>query len=299
MAFAAARNARSLPRVKSLADWPAVVHASSRLQRFCFCVVALSAGFVARVQAEPNVTSGAVPVALGTRDPSTRAVTFPVITSAAKPVQPLAAAGQTQVSDEPHTNIQIKGLSGTLNKGDVHQTMETRQGQFDACIEESRRSLRWVSGSIRFAFKVDGEGRIAEVHPTTSTIGHRQLERCLTTAVAATQFPKPAGRATAEFAWGMSVEPAGTKPTEEASPKLLKTLVRKQAREVFESCEIHRRRARFRITAYFAASGHLLSAGAVPVPAHAEDKVDCVLEQFAKWHVPKLKHASKISFDLR
>jgi hypothetical protein len=75
--------------------------------------------------------------------------------------------------------------------------------------------------------------------------------------------------------------------------------MRKQARELFQTCEIKRKRARFRITAYLAANGHVLSAGAVPVPASADDKVDCVLEQFEKWHIPKLKHASKISFELR
>jgi hypothetical protein len=254
------------------------------------------------VLAEPDVAPppAAVPVALGTRDPSLKLVSYSVITTPAKRPQPSAAGGPAPpLPTDAHANIKVNGLTGTLNKGDVHQTMEARQGDFDACIESSRRSLRWVSGSIRFAFRVDGEGRIAEVHPSGSTIGHRDLERCLTSVVATTQFPAPAGRATAEFGWSLSIDPAGAKPAPQASPKLLQGVMRKQARELFQTCEIKRKRARFRITAYLAANGHVLSAGAVPVPASADDKVDCVLEQFEKWHIPKLKHASKISFELR
>ena len=73
--------------------------------------------------------------------------------------------------------VAIKGLTGTLNQDDVHQTMDAQQPAFDACIGESRRSLRWVSGAIRFAFKVGAEGQVEDVHPIESTIGHRRSRR--------------------------------------------------------------------------------------------------------------------------
>jgi hypothetical protein len=215
---------------------------------------------------------------------------------------PAAESSKISASDAAlaeFAKLNVKGLTGTLNKGDIHQTMEQRQPDFDACVAESRRSLGWVSGAMRFAFKVDAEGRIAEVRTTSSTIGHRALEQCITSAVASTQFPKPAGRATAQFSWGLSVDPVSTRAFATASPKPFTKLARKQARELFETCGIKRRRARFKLTAYIAAGGRVLSAGAIATPAHAEDKVDCVLEQFASWHLPKLKKASKLSFELR
>ena len=52
--------------------------------------------------------------------------------------------------------------------------MEERQESFDLCIRESRRSVRWVSGAIKFGFRVDAEGRISELRPLSSTIGHRE-----------------------------------------------------------------------------------------------------------------------------
>lgn len=227
-----------------------------------------------------------------------------VITKPAKATQTAAvnAAAAGAAAPEAASGVDVKGLSGTLNKGDVHQTMEARQDAFDACIQESRRTVRWVSGAIKFGFRVDAEGRISELRPLSSTIGHRALEQCLTDAVMGTQFPKPAGRAAAEFSWGMSVDPIAKHAFEDSSSKRAKPftrLARKEARELFGTCEIKRRSARFRVTAYVAAGGRLLSAGAVSMPASADDKVDCVLEQFGKWHLPKVKRASKITFDVR
>jgi hypothetical protein len=202
--------------------------------------------------------------------------------------QPPAGAGQ----------LKIKGITGSLNPDDVHQTMEARQPAFDACIDMSRRSLRWVSGSIRFAFRVGVEGKVEEVHTVESSIGHRTLEACLSSVMAQTEFPPPAGHAAAQFAWGMSVEPIG-QPPKPIEASLLKRVLQKRTREVFETCSVRRRRERFRITAYIAPGGRVVSAGAVPVPPRAEAKLDCVLEQVASWRMPKLDRSGKVSFDLR
>jgi hypothetical protein len=290
----------------------AVVAARRLSSRLVFCCSAYALFAVAsrvEAQANPAAAPASVPAVLSTRDPGTafRAdgrVSVASITKPAKaaPTAAVNAAVAGAAAPEAMAAIKVHGLTGTLNKGDVHQTMEARQDAFDACIQESRRSVRWVSGAIKYGFRVDAEGRISQLWPVSSTIGHRALEQCLTNAVLDTQFPKPAGRATAEFNWGMSIDSVGPRAFDDPSSKSSKPfarLARKEARDLFGTCEIKRRRARFRVTAYVAAGGKLLSAGAVPQPPTADDKVDCVLEQFGKWHLPKVKHASKISFDVR
>jgi hypothetical protein len=216
-----------------------------------------------------------------------------------KPPPPAPVVAEEEPPPPPPSSVKIKGLTGTLNKDDVHQTMEAQQPAFDACIEQGRRSLRYVNGAIRFAFRVDGEGHVEEVHAVESDVGHRELEQCLTAAVAATQFPKPAGRATARFTWGLTVYPASTGIDEPVDPKLLEPVLRRKSHDVFKTCKARRSRERFRITAYIARDGRVLSAGAVPFPPRAEDKLDCVLEEVASWRVRKLTRRGKISFDLR
>jgi hypothetical protein len=198
----------------------------------------------------------------------------------------------------PPSRVTVKGLTGTLNEDDVHQTMEAQQPAFDTCIQESRRSVRWVSGAIQFAFKVDAEGKVADVHPTESTLGHHDLEQCLIGAVASTVFPKPAGRATATFKWGMTVEAVPGRPPDPLDEKVLDRVLRKHGRDVVRTCEL-RRRERFLVTAYIARSGRVLSAGAVPMPPKASEKLGCVLEEVANWRMPKVDYRSKTSFLLR
>lgn len=198
----------------------------------------------------------------------------------------------------PRPTVTVKGLTGTLNKDDVHQTMDAKQSEFDACIGQTRRGLRWISGVIRFAFRVDAEGQVQEVHATESTIGHRNLEQCLTDAVAATVFPKPAGLATARFTWGMTVEPVAGRPPDPLDAKILERVLRKRRPELWRECEI-RRRERFAVTAYIARNGRVLSAGAVPMPPKASEKLDCVLGEVVSWRMPKVEHQGKVSFLLR
>jgi hypothetical protein len=215
----------------------------------------------------------------------------PADASSPPPVSPPAPASPQRV-------VRIKGLTGTLNVDDVHQTMDAQRRELDACIGESRRSLRWVSGSIRFAFVVDAEGHVKDVHPLESSIGHSRLERCIADILAATTFPEPAGHADARFTWGMSVEPAGGRPPDALDAKLVQPLLKRKARDLLRTCEV-RRRERFQITAYIARGGRVLSAGAVPMPPKASERLDCVLEEIAHWPMPKVDRQAKVSFLLR
>jgi hypothetical protein len=217
--------------------------------------------------------------------------------AAAPPPPPPVAELPPEPPPPPPPTSTVKGLTGTLNLDDVHQTMDERQDAFDSCIEMSRRSLRLISGAIRFAFKVGADGAVEEVHTTESNIGHRALEECLSAAVASTQFPKPAGKAAATFDWGMQVEPAG-KPPDALEADVLKNVLKRHSREVHKNCQM-RRRERFRVTAYIAPGGRVISSGAVPNSARAEEKIDCVLEQIASWRMPKLDRSGKVTFDVR
>ena len=155
-----------------------------------------------------------------------------------------------------------------------------------------------MSGSLQFAFKVDAEGHVLELHPLSSTVGHLELEQCVMQVLAETQFPRPAGRADAEFNWGMNVESPGKRGLKARRAGGLAANMRKHRRELWKDCELPRR-ARFRVTAYLAPSGSLLSAGATASPPAAQDKVACVIEQLAKLHLPKQKRVEKVSFDVR
>lgn len=222
----------------------------------------------------------------------------------ARPTQPrrephVHAEPRRGVSEAPpRAQVRVRGLHGTLNESDVNLAMDGRQAEFGRCITNSRRSLRWVSGSIHFSFKVDAEGRIVDMRCVDSSIGHRVLEQCIGSVVAETQFRKPSGGETARFDWQMSVDPASGRAPSELDSARLKPLLQRRTHELVRACGVDRAHERFRITAYLDKRGRVLSAGAVASPSGAEDKLDCVLQEIRGWHLPKYARQGKLSFEI-
>ncbi|HMI91741.1 MAG TPA: AgmX/PglI C-terminal domain-containing protein [Polyangiales bacterium] len=225
-----------------------------------------------------------------------KTATGPATASAPTAGAPTAVAAAAPAPPQASPKVSVKGLTGTLNTDDVHQTMEAQQAAFNACIEHGRRSVRWVDGAMRFAFKVDASGRVLDAHPIESTLGHRELERCLSETVSTVVFPKPAGRASAQFAWTVTVVPVGT-PADPLDAKGLAKLLRKQRRSIARGCEL-RPRERFQVTAYVAQTGEVLSAGGFALRARGAEKVDCVLEAVGELRLPKVPRRSRVSFRL-
>lgn len=225
------------------------------------------------------------------RPPPKPQITAPVIAPVAEPA-PVPPPAPVPAS------VRIRGLTGTLNKDDVHQTMEARQNELDACIHESRRRLRLVSGTIKFSFKVDAEGAVEDVHPTESNIGHYTLESCILRVLSETVFPRPDGSASARFDWGLTVEPATARAPQPIEPDVLEKVLDKHGSEVREACET-KRRERFTVTAYINRRGKVVSAGALAEPAEAAEKLECVLDGIKGLRMPKQKKDAKVTFVLR
>lgn len=157
--------------------------------------------------------------------------------------------------------------------------------------------MRWISGAIRFAFAVGADGRVEEVHPIESTVGHWTLEKCLYDVTAASVFPKPAGRATARFEWTVLVEPAGGRWPATLEPEIVERPLRRHGPRVASECEL-KRREHLQVTAYVTPKGRVISAGAVAKPPAATEKVECVLDAISKWRLARVERTGKVSFAL-
>jgi len=227
----------------------------------------------------------------------------PPAASAAKPAKAPAPPPVDAVIHGPapsRPTSSIRGLQGTLNHDDVMQAMEARHNELIACIETGRRSINFVNGDIHFEFKVDAEGKAADVRATRSNIGHLELETCLTDVLAQTPFPKPAGRQlTKDLSWEMAVDAA----YREASPideSQIASMLEMRTEALYEACELPRR-FRYTVTTYFTKRGKARTAGAVVDKGGAEARqhVPCVIEQVRGWSFPKAKRRSKVTYLLK
>lgn len=176
-----------------------------------------------------------------------------------------------------------------------------RQASLTQCTSVAQRRARYLDGEIEFAFKVDAQGKPFDVRAVQSSLGHQGLQDCLTAAVAETSFPAPAGRtATRDFKWSMGVMPS-RRAVQPIDPEVMKPVLKEMAKDSYKACEARRWRNRYRVTAYVARSGRVLSHGAVVARGgkRAAEHLPCLMEQVAMWRLPRLKQRSKVQFELR
>lgn len=229
----------------------------------------------------------------GDASASDAGVSSPASKDASTPARNAPAAGKA-VSH----GIMIKGITGSLNRGEVHRTIEDYNESLLQCVYRRPRRLRWVGGRIDFHFEIGPDGRVLNIYPTGSTVGNRDLELCLTEVVARIHFRAPDGRAKTEFDWGMNVEPyLGRDPDPLDSDKLDKVLG-EYAGETFETCEVSKR-TRFEVTAYIGSGKNMLTAGMTSSEPAAMEKADCVLQEIKSWKMPRLNKLSKVTFELK
>lgn len=207
----------------------------------------------------------------------------------------------TAAAASQRLTARVRGLRGTLNRDDINQAMEARQGALAQCTMVAKRRLRYLDGEITIAFKVDAEGKPFDVRTAESSIGHQALQACLAEVLSQTAFPAPAGRtATRDFKWSMGLMPP-RRPMEPIDPEVMKPLVKDNARDAFKACEARRWKHRYRVTLYVARNGRVMSQGAVVTRGGqgAQEHLVCLLDEVARWRLPRLKRRSKVSFELR
>jgi len=260
-----------------------------------------SAATTNAVVAQPSAcpAGAAAPAPAAGTAPTAAEPAAPATASAAAPAPAPAADCVALAPVPPRSSVSIRGVHGTLNLDDIHQTMEGRGPALSACIQAGRKRIRWVSGAIKFAFKVDPEGHATEVRAVESDLGHHELEQCLTTVVTETQFPPPAGRTlTRDFNWDLSVDPAYGLPEPMDAARLDK-LLEKKAKDVYKECELPRARNGFQVTAYVNPQGKITSLGAIHTKGKTVEELPCVIEQLQAWRLPRVKKRSKVSFLLK
>lgn len=199
---------------------------------------------------------------------------------------------------EARQEAQIVGIIGTLSRDEIERSLTPRMDQFGECFFRHSRRLRTLGGRIQFAFRVGTDGSVASVRPTESTIGHRDVERCLVEVAAATRFPQPHG-GEAELTWPLELDPPdGVSHPEDLDPSVMASVVERHGGDIIEECEAPRSTA-FQVTVYIARNGRVLSVGGITSDPAAEESLDCVLSAVRRWRLRQRDRMAKVTFELR
>ena len=199
------------------------------------------------------------------------------------------------------SSMETRGITGSLSTVDVERALSRRFEDFGACFAQHGRRLRTLGGRIQLAFHVARDGSVLSVRATDSTIGHRQVERCIVDVAAATDFPPPQGGGDADFSWPLELDPPEhVRHPDTWDPSRVARVVRSQGPRVLERC-VPEDIATFQVTTYVSRSGRVLAAGAIALePTVDAEPLDCVARLVRRWRMPRAeRHQAKVTFELR
>jgi len=222
--------------------------------------------------------------------------------STAPIARPSAVVTVPEASEEPEAEVSeggemgIAGIESSITEQEARMALQPRMQELGGCFALRSGSLQQLGGRIRLIIRVDGAGHVVSAHADLSTVGDREVERCVNRIVGETRFSGTRGGGEAEVQWSFSVDPpASVREPLIVDPERVAPLVRRRAPRIVQACNAPRGVS---VTAYVSRSGRVLSAGAAARSAMDDDVLDCVARQVKRWRMPSNRRVSKVTFDL-
>lgn len=173
--------------------------------------------------------------------------------------------------------LQTSAEIGALDEEKVDKTFRRAQGALEECLRNGAERVEFLGGAVSFFLKIDSSGRLDHAHIEKSTLGDRETEKCMLSALRARSWPKPVGgehglaRKSFEFDPPNDVRP----PTEWDGSEVAPTL--DELKDRITECKSAHSGA-FEATLYVATDGSVLAAGVTPPDERGEQAVDCLVD---------------------
>jgi len=217
----------------------------------------------------------------------------------ARPRTEPAVAQPDEPAAEPAPRMAFSGLTGSLTTRDAHTALDPRMGEFASCFHEHSSGARvaGLGGEVRLHIIVAIDGHVRAAFPEDSTVGHRDVERCLVEVAEATRFPRPRGGGEATLTWPIAMDP----PHDVRHPRTwdasrVASVVERHGADVLAQCRPNGG-AHIQVTAY-TRRGRVIAAGAATDDESGRGSLDCVVERIRGWTMPATQRTAKVTFDL-
>jgi hypothetical protein len=202
---------------------------------------------------------------------------------------------EEEAAADAQAGVQIEGLMGTISQDQVNNTLQPRTESFARCFAQGA-GVAFLGGDIRLNFRIHVDGSVAWVFPSASTIGHRDVERCIVDRARGIRFPRPRG-GEAEFSWGFGYDhpPDVRSPVTWDATRVASTLA-SQGATLVQQCAGRRG---FRVTAYVQSGGTVIAVGAAAHDPDSAEQLDCIATGVRGWSMPDPgSYPAKVSFDI-
>lgn len=198
--------------------------------------------------------------------------------------------------DANGSGMGVSGIQSSMAVADAREAMRPRMEAIFACFAPRAARFEALGGRMRMLIRVQGSGRVLAAIPEGSTVGDRDVERCVSDVVMDTPFPQTSGGGEVELRWSFVVEPsrASAEPVL-WDPSRVDRVVRRRGPRTRTACDIQ---GSVEVTAYVR-RGRVVSAGATSIELD-DDALDCVADHVSRWRgMPSSRRTSKVTFALR
>jgi hypothetical protein len=214
--------------------------------------------------------------------------------------EPKLPETEAAAAPEQRSAMRVAQELGTIDESAVDRAFESFSPQLQSCHRAALTRVRYVGGDVTFFLRLGADGHPRFVHVRETTLGDREMERCLVDALLGATWPKPNG-GDAEISKRVAFDPPSTarRPVEWTPDKLGPLL--RQLDAPARQCKSPGDGV-FTVTAYVVTkgkSGRVLSAGVAPPSAEADARSECLLHLVESTHLPPPGRVpAKVSFPL-
>jgi hypothetical protein len=230
------------------------------------------------------------------------------------------SAGSPATSRRPG-EFRVEGEVGGLDVEAVERIVQELDDDIERCWQRASNQHEWLAGVLAAVIQVDGGGR-GTAHAERTTLGNRELERCVLDSFEKPRWPRPVGGKTGVVRRKLTFDlAAGVRAPGAWTSSRVADVVRANSAAI-TACK-GGSRGRFLATAYLETVlmlpdagggvandaggadaapveiGRAMSVGIAPPDAAGETRVDCLVDvlQKATWPPPGAAPA-KVTFDL-
>jgi|RhiMethySRZTD1v2_1073278.scaffolds.fasta_scaffold54638_2 hypothetical protein len=187
---------------------------------------------------------------------------------------------------------------GALDEAKTDAVFAALLPSLERCLHQGAEQVEFLGGGVNFFVKVDADGSVASAYFEESTLGDRETERCMLSAVRKKRWPKPVGGEVGYARKSFDFDPPNdVRPPEEWESNRVSDALDSLSKKI-DSCK-DGVRGKFGATMYVDTSGKVLAVGVTPPDESGDESVDCLVGVLKDAKMPSPgSWPAKVSFQL-
>lgn len=210
---------------------------------------------------------------------------------------PQTADDQVKVEPERRGGPSVSSEIGGLDEDKVNATFVSSLSGLQRCLQQGASRVELLGGSASFFVKIDTEGKADVAYLEKSTLGDRETEKCMLSALRSKNWPKPVGGEHGLARKSFDFDPPNDvrAPAEYDQGHLSRGLEKIAGK--LGACKGSQ--GSYEATMYVGTDGSVLAVGVTPPSEEGESAVDCLVSTLKDASFPSPgSWPAKVTFSL-